>query len=114
MAHFAKIENNKVTDVIFIANENCGGGDYPESEVPGQQFIASLGLTGQWLQTSYNTFYKYDCVYNDEEPPQMISETFIGSEHANGGTPFRGTYAGVGISYDPVQDVFYYPKENPA
>lgn len=58
MAHFAKIVNNKVIDVIVISNDDCGGGDFPESEPIGQEFIASLGLTGDWLQTSYNANFR--------------------------------------------------------
>lgn len=54
MAHFAQIEDNIVKNVITIANEDCGGGDFPESEPIGQAFIASLGITGEWLQTSYH------------------------------------------------------------
>ncbi len=54
MAHFAKIENNKVTSVIVVSNDDCGGGDFPESEPIGQQFLASLGFDGTWLQTSYH------------------------------------------------------------
>jgi hypothetical protein len=54
MAHFAKIENDTVTQVIVVSNDDCGGGDFPESEPIGQAFIASLGLTGEWLQTSYH------------------------------------------------------------
>jgi transcription initiation factor TFIIIB Brf1 subunit/transcription initiation factor TFIIB len=46
MAHFAKIENNTVTSVIVVSNDDCGGGDYPDSEPIGQAFIASLGLDG--------------------------------------------------------------------
>ena len=58
MAHFAKIENNVVREVIFISNENCGGGNYPESEPIGQAFIASLNLDGLWLQTSYGANFR--------------------------------------------------------
>jgi hypothetical protein len=58
MAHFAKIENNKVTTVINVANNDCGGGEFPESEPIGQAFIASLGLSGLWLQTSYNANFR--------------------------------------------------------
>lgn len=54
MAHFAKIDNNIVEYVMVVANSDCGGGDFPESESIGQAFIASVGLGGQWLQTSYN------------------------------------------------------------
>lgn len=54
MAHFAKLENNVVVEVIVIGNEDCDNLPFPESEPVGQSFIASLGFTGEWLQTSYN------------------------------------------------------------
>ena len=54
MAHFAKVENNIVQEVIVVSNADCGGGDFPESESIGQAFLASLGLNGEWLQTSYH------------------------------------------------------------
>ena len=58
MAHFARIENEKVAQVIVISNNDCGGGDFPESEPIGQAFIASLGLGGLWLQTSYSGSFR--------------------------------------------------------
>lgn len=58
MAHFAKIENNVVTQVIVVANDDCGGGTFPDSEPIGQAFIASLGIPGTWLQTSYNATFR--------------------------------------------------------
>lgn len=58
MAHFARIENNIVQQVIVVANEDCGGGDYPASEPIGQAFIASIGLEGTWLQTSFNNNFR--------------------------------------------------------
>lgn len=71
MAHFAEIdENNIVLRVLAVDNSL-------ESE--GATFLSeTLGLGGQWIQTSYN---------------------------AN----FRGCFAGVGYSYDPVQDIFIPP-----
>jgi hypothetical protein len=54
MAHFARIDDRIVREVIVIDNADCGGGDFPESEPIGQDFITSIGLTGEWLQTSYN------------------------------------------------------------
>jgi hypothetical protein len=54
MAHFAKIENGAVHSVIVVSNDDCGGGDFPASEAVGQAFIASIGLSGEWKQTSYN------------------------------------------------------------
>ena len=58
MAHFAKVENGVVQQVIVVANSDCGGGDFPESEPIGQAFIASLGLDGLWLQTSYSGSFR--------------------------------------------------------
>ena len=55
MAHFARINSDSIVEqVIVVANEDCGGGTFPESEPIGQAFIASIGLTGEWLQTSYH------------------------------------------------------------
>jgi hypothetical protein len=58
MAHFAKINDNVVQEVIVISNDDCGGGDFPESEPVGQAFIASLGIEGEWLQTSYSGSFR--------------------------------------------------------
>lgn len=43
---------------------------------------------GAWIQTSYNTH---------------------GNQHPEG-RPLRGNYAGIGYTYDVVNDVFYAPK----
>jgi hypothetical protein len=58
MAHFAKIEDGKVVNVIVLKNEDCGGGSLPDSEPIGQAFIASLGMGGEWKQTSYNKNFR--------------------------------------------------------
>lgn len=43
---------------------------------------------GTWIQTSYNTH---------------------GNQHPEG-RPLRGNYAGIGFTYDALNDVFYAPK----
>lgn len=58
MAHFAKVENSIIQQVIVIANSDCGDLEFPESEPVGQAFIASLGLEGEWLQTSYHANFR--------------------------------------------------------
>lgn len=58
MANFARIENGLVTQVIVVGNEDCGGGDFPTSEPIGQQFIQSMGLDGEWRQTSYSSSFR--------------------------------------------------------
>lgn len=54
MAHFALMENGLVNQVIVVSNSDIDDLPFPESEPVGQAFIASLGIVGEWLQTSYN------------------------------------------------------------
>lgn len=55
MAHFAEInENNTVVKVIVIDNLDVRNLEFPQSEPLGQSFIKMIGLSGNWLQTSYN------------------------------------------------------------
>lgn len=72
MAHFAKIEDGLVRQVIVISNESCGGGDFPASEPIGQAFIASIGLEGEWRQTSYSASFRSKYA--------GIGDTFTGTE----------------------------------
>ena len=58
MAHFARVENGVVREVIVVADSDCAGGEYPEAEAPGQAFIAGIGLAGEWRQTSYNSNFR--------------------------------------------------------
>lgn len=58
MAHFARVEDGIVREVIVVNNSDCGGGDYPASNAVGQAFIASIGLNGQWEQTSYSGSFR--------------------------------------------------------
>lgn len=58
MAHFAKINGNIVEQVIVVSNDDVDNLPFPESEPVGQAFIASLGLDGLWLETSYNNNFR--------------------------------------------------------
>jgi hypothetical protein len=59
VAHFAQVDEYQIVrNVIVINNSDCGGGDYPDSEPIGQAFIASIGIDGDWLQTSYNNNFR--------------------------------------------------------
>ena len=75
MAHFAKVLDGKVINVIVAELEFF------------ETFVDSS--PGEWIQTSYNT---------------------RGGVHANGGTPLRKNYAGIGFTYDRVRDAFIPPK----
>ena len=77
MAHFAKVLNNIVQEVIVVSNDDA------PTEAVGQAFIASLGLEGQWLQTSYNNNfrgryagigYTYDAELDEFLAPVIPSE----------------------------------------
>lgn len=70
MAHFARVEDGIVTEVLVVDNSE---------EHRGQEFLAEdLGLGGTWIQTSYNGNFRYN-------------------------------YAGIGFTYDPVDDAFIAP-----
>jgi hypothetical protein len=59
MAHFAQVnDNNIVLRVIVVSNDDVDNLPFPESEPVGQAYIASIGLTGTWLETSYNANFR--------------------------------------------------------
>ena len=77
MAHFAQIDENIVTQVIVVANEELMENG-AESEVKGIAFCQSL-FGGEWKQTSYNgnfrknyagIGYTYDAGRDAFIPPQ--------------------------------------------
>jgi len=78
MAHFAHMLGNVVQEVIGVRNVVIDGGHFPASEILGQQFIASIPLTGEYLQCSYSgafrgcyprIAYTYDPVLDLFQPP---------------------------------------------
>lgn len=81
MAHFAQLnENNVVTQVIVVNNNELLDENGNESEIKGIEFCKSLfGANTQWIQTSYNS-------------------------------NFRKNYAGIGFTYDTALDAFVPPK----
>jgi len=86
MAHYAFIDDsNTVVEVIVGNNES-------DTSQNWETFYGNIkGLTCK--RTSYNT---------------------TANTHNQGGTPYRGNYAGVGYVYDPEQDIFYPPKPYPS
>lgn len=48
MAHFAKIENEIVVNVLVVDNEH---------ESDGKKYLNDLGLEGTWVQTSYSAAF---------------------------------------------------------
>ncbi len=90
MAHFAKMDNdNTVLSVVTLDNTQCPD----DNEETGRAYLEKVHGWPNWKRTSYNTH---------------------GNSHTAGGTPFRGNYAGVGSTYDSVNDVFIPPKPYPS
>jgi len=82
MAHFAQLnDDNIVQQVIVISNDVCGEPtlDFPDTCAAGRAFIANTLKLGGVWKQTS---------YNDN---------------------FRGTYAGIGFTYDAVNDVFVAP-----
>jgi hypothetical protein len=77
MAHFVKMNGNACGQIIVVRNEDILDENGNESEAVGQEFIASIGLDGTWLQTSYNgSFrgrYASGCIYDPELDEFKIS-----------------------------------------
>jgi hypothetical protein len=60
MAYFAQLDrHNIVAQVIAVSNVDAPD-PFPASETAGQAFIVSLGLDGEWRQTSYNGTFRYN------------------------------------------------------
>lgn len=90
MAHYAKLgANNKVIAVHVVADSDCQNADGIEDEEVGRQFLERIHSWPLWKKTSYNT---------------------QGGQHKNGGTPLRGNYAGIGMTYDEDNDIFIGKK----
>ena len=81
MAHFAKVLDGKVVNVIVAEPE----------------FFDNFTDTspGTWIQTSYNT--RGNVHYGQDGEP-------------DDGVALRGNYAGIGYTYDAINDVFIAPK----
>ena len=92
MAHFAKLgANGKVIQVLTLNNSDMLNADGVEDESVGQQYLETHNNwpAQMWIQTSYNT---------------------AGNQHNDGGTPFRGNYAGIGYEWDEDNQIFW-PKK---
>lgn len=73
MAHFARIENGIVQEVIVVSNDELQDESGIESEAIGLAFLAeTFGPDALYVQTSYNA----------------------------GSNGFRGKYAGIGDGWD--------------
>jgi len=88
MAHYAFLNENNIVEEVIVGVDEDNLSELPEGFSSWEEWYENFeGKTCK--RTSYNTLH---------------------NEHLLGGTPFRGNYAGVGGTYDPVNDVFIIPK----
>jgi hypothetical protein len=89
MAHFAQVDDSGVVRaVIVIDNDHIDGGVFPQSQQLGQAFITGPNPEGMALDGNW------------------IQCSYSGS--------FRGCFAGLGYTYDPVADIFAPPTSGGA
>lgn len=85
MAHFAKIENNIVVQIIVIDDKDAPDPAPTNSEPAGKDFIRSIGLDGEWIQTSYNNNFRKQyasigCTYDKKNDVFIAPKPFASWE----------------------------------
>ena len=95
MAHFCRLENNVVTQVIVVANQDILNENGQESEQKGIDFCSNL-LGGTWKQTSYNArirknyagiCYTYDETLDAFVPPKPFASWLLDTDKAQWKAP---------------------------
>ena len=95
MAHFACLENNVVTQVIVVSNQDILDEQGQESEQKGIDFCSNL-LGGTWKQTSYNAKirknyagvgYTYDETLDAFVPPKPFASWLLDTDKAQWKAP---------------------------
>ena len=89
MAYFAKVVDGIVVEVLAVSNDDAPDPAPENSEALGQAFLESIGLEGEWLQTSFNaTFrkhfaaigYTYDEALDAFIPPKPYESWILNEE----------------------------------
>ena len=95
MAHFCKIENGVVTQVIVVDNKDCADASGVEKEYIGAAFCERL-FGGEWKQTSYNgnfrknyagIGYTYNADIDAFVPPKPFASWLLNEETAQWNAP---------------------------
>ena len=90
MAHYAFLDENNIVQEVTVGVDETETA--PEGFGSWEEYYQSIkGVTCK--RTSYNT---------------------VANTHTDGGTAFRGNYAGIGYVYDTDNDVFYPQQPYPS
>jgi len=84
VAHYALLNADNIVMKVITGNDE-NDDRLPSEFSSWEEFYADQQGYDDCKRTSYNT---------------------KNNQHLNGGTPFRGNHAGVGFTYDTVNDVF--------
>jgi len=99
MAHYAKLdENNVVTEVIVINNNDCLDENGDECEENGRRMCEALTGYANWKKTSFNTIKGIHYDSNTGEPSADQSKAY------------RWNFAQLGFVYNEALDSFIPSK----
>jgi len=85
MAHYAFIDKHNTVYKVIVGMDENDTATLPDEFSSWEDFYKDLHNAVLCKRTSYNTY---------------------ANTHSLGGTPFRGNFAGIGMIYDEVNDVF--------
>ena len=122
MAHFAQLdENNVVTQVIVVSNDDTSDSNGVESESIGVAFCQKLfGADTNWKQTSYNNNmrvryagigYSYNASLDAFVPPQPHASWTLNNATANWVSPLGAAPA---LTDDQIAAGSYYTWDESA
>lgn len=89
MAHYAFINDNNIVTQVIVGRDE----DEVVDGISDWEAYYGERMGQRCLRTSYNT---------------------VANQHTEGGTAFRGNYAGIGFRYDEELDVFIPPQPYPS
>ena len=90
MAHYAFINDNDIVTEVIVGIDEDSTDTLPEGYTSWEDwYLTQRPGASACKRTSYNT---------------------IANTHSDGGTAFRGNYAGIGYTWDETNDVFYPPQ----
>ena len=90
MAHYAFLDDNNIVTEVITGIDESNTSELPEGYISWEAwYLTQRPEASDCKRTSYNT---------------------VANQHSGDGTAFRGNYAGIGYTYDSINDVFYPPQ----
>ena len=77
MAHFAQISNNIVRQVIVVSNDDCAGGDFPESEAQAKHLLHHSALKANGYKRHTTPIFEANTQASETPTTQHLMNSFI-------------------------------------